>query len=720
MALCYNSVEFLYPLTRVNVMGPGKDPSGSDQLYTTVRLECEGVINTDGVHSTVFKSNGSVSSVLVAIRHYLTAPRRALYYDVASAPFARDSANAILNITDTPGTALGSGGGRDDANGPWPDESAFKVTYTTEKTFLVSWAVVVKLRDCTLTGQFQDGGLLSLRWDQSISWDKYFKAVFEWRGTAIFSSLATVSIDAFRRNKIAPEVPFGFAREKSYYTISRDGLRCDFAFTDVQLRYAPPPGVVDMDIRQNESGPTIGGMRKGEIVVNLTGVQNADPRDLAAWAITIGTNRLYAAKPLEGGIANAKAVIGQFILSTNETTQTVGASVAISYKIPPKDTPTVPSTLVKVGKFIGKSTAAIFSFGLSELGSALFGGTPEPPKTIAPGPLGGLTPAGSSVFPWIGAGTTYKRTAPPGAPPGTPVEAGPPGGFMIWADPIGTVEMPADGLDFAQSLTLFAAVLRDPCGNYVSPSPYADPGTNTELTTDGPPLPLSGPGTGDFGTGGDFDNELNGRPESVQHVAMSVSGLNADQYPAPDEVTEPIGAFAWDGANAVFSHWQCQTQYINPQGVIVSPTCNPLGVNIAIKHSSNTMTIRCRWAMKREGAPPRPPPSDLDDPNLILTKNYAAVREMNVNADEVSGVYEAEGVYEWQVLDVSKVDRTAAIPPFLNLANMAPLADWFDAQDAAANVVQAGGPVPNYFAVNQQSATANPLGNGQLNGNPPA
>jgi len=409
MALTYNGISFTYPRVEVHSMGSSLDPSNSDQTFTTIHLKAKGIINL--ALSPAIPADGDAGATLARIRHLLTTPRCPLYYDLTSPPGAAGP-NPVLNIPT----------GRDDANGPFPDPmGALDVTYTTPSTLEVAWGVTVRLRDCDGQGS---AAPLSLRWEDTIQFDNTWKATYRRTGTLIVSSLDPRAIDVYRRNNLAPAVPPGFARESASYTISRDGLRCDFVFVDGQIRYAPPYPCIDLDIVQQENSPNLGGMRKGEIHVRVRGVVNANPADMYYWAVAAGMTRLFASYPL--GAATGK-IPGSTVFRLNERKDAVEADFSISYKVPP--------------------TAAVAALG----------------RLAGLGPRARVTP-----LPWLGFATT------PASPFNLYSGPGPAAGYAPFADPTSPLSPgPADGKMLAPAVSLFAALLRDPCGSAgVKPQVY--------------------------------------------------------------------------------------------------------------------------------------------------------------------------------------------------------------------------------------------------------
>ena len=668
IALVYNGISFTYPQTQTHVMGPVKDPSGTDQTLTEIRLRVRSLLNVALLPASVSSGDTSAAGILARVRHMLTQPRADLYYDLNSlpgGPFPANGADPIINIP----------AGRDDGTGPWPDVDAFRAEYTTPDTIEVSWGCSVRLLDCALGNP---DAPLSLRWEDSISWDETWKATYRRSGTCIISSRDVNKIDDYRRNTISPPVAPGFRRKTADYTCSRDGLRCDFVFVDEQIRYAPPYPAVRMRLTQSETFPMIGGMKNGEVFVGLVGIQNADVIDLARWAIAITKARIWAANPLN---AEGK-VLGNTVVQTDESDDGVSVNCSSTYKVTPTGAQQkeagggsfwrgagaggaigagVGTIIPGVGTVFGGIAGALIGGGVS-----ILRGPDNAPPTQQ-----GQDPSKTPFFPWIGAGTT-------------PANANNPGGWAGWADPGGQVVGPADGVGLAPAVGIFAAVLNDPCGAAL----YANPNAFVSAVTLRTQVPIYNTDAG--GQGG-------AASVSTAQLTATLSTFNAAQYPQTAVNTQQTGLHTWDGEPGVYDYWQCLNEYHEDPGVIVMPTCNPDGKNIKVRHSSEMIFLRKRFAACRTGAQPNLPPRDLGDDNWVFTGGTANLREMQVAPDGVSIRYEVEGVYEYYALDPSLVDKTAEIAPFLSPTALANASKWFGGTVELSGGATGGGGDPTSF-----------------------
>lgn len=497
MALYYNGIEFVDVNTTTHITGPVKDPSGSDQLYTRITIKARTILNIQYLPATVADANGDAGAILARVRHYLTQPRAPMYYDISSPPgpagriFGAGNGQALINLP----------GGRDDANGPWPDPEAISVVYTTPETLEIQWACTVHLLDCNQESLFNGSqNPISIRWEDSLTWDETWRATFQRQGVCIIGSRGRYTIDWFRRYRINLIVPAGFRRTGAKYLVSKDGLRCDFTFTDTQIRFAPPMPAVKMKIVQSETAPTQGGMKKGAVSVELVGLQNANVRDLANWALIIMKARVWASnKLIFQGI-----VPGVMNLQTTETQDDVSVQATCSYKVNPSNQRQTSTIAAKKnwGTIIAGSVVAGPFLAVPVLaGGALL--TPSADKQ----PTQQVTdPISNSPWPWVGYGTSPTS-------PENPI------GFAPWANPYASIQPPNQGVGMSEAVSLFAALLQDPCGRGLQPVPnqldappvIQIPGSS--IITSSAPLPNTGP-TGSMWNG----------PDQIQNTPGTTGG----------------------------------------------------------------------------------------------------------------------------------------------------------------------------------------------------
>lgn len=646
MSCTYNGIDFVYPKTDVHMYGPGKDASGSDQIYTNTRFSLETLLNVAYLPAKI--TDSGPANIISRIRHYLTQPRQPFYYDYDSLP-GQTGPNPVFNIP----------GGRDDGTGPWPDDSALVVTYTTPGTLLIKWAVDFKLRYCGNDTSISVP--LSLRWEDSLTWDQNWKASYRRNGTIIISSFDTNGLDFYRRNSLMPPVAFGFRRTAANYSISRDGLRADFTFTDEQLRFAPPGVSTDMRIVQSETAP-IGPMRRGSISVRLVGIQNANVTDLARWALIILYARLLAAKPLLVNAGGATSLPGTISLETSEDVAGVEVAASCSYRTQPDPGGIAGVVGLVAAQWAAGQQAAQFQ---NLNGNLTQQGNPSAPP----------------LFPWVGTGTT--ATSPSN-----------PGGFASWANPTGAVGGPAPGVGLAAAVSLYAALLNDPCGSQVATNPNAGPYNVKLQTTPNQYNTLTGGGAGGQS------------PAEPAQLSASLSVLNASQYPTTIPTVIAAALWATDNLPGVYDHWQTNDEYLDDAGTMVAPVCNTAGKNVQLNYSSQQWALYRRWSADRVGAPPQIPPRVVNLPNGAADPNWVYVggspevapRELGLAADGVNIRYQATGVYIFQAKDPALVVPASSIPPFFDLTTGRAVAGWISGATLVGGGIlggQSGSPLGN-------------------------
>lgn len=612
-----------------------KDPSGSDQLFTGIRLEAECLMNIALLPSTFADEDAEIGAggLLKKVRHYLTQPRRELYYDLESNG-GTVGPNPVIQVPST-GSRGRNQVARDDANGPYPDDKAIEVSYTTADTLLIKFAVTTYLTDCNSPNRTIP---LSLRWADTISFDETFRATYERSGTCIISSLSIFTMDTARRNFISPRIPLGFTRVASSYEISSDGLRCNFHFMDKQIRWAPPYPAIDMSIVQSETtAPTGQGIRHGAIRVTIKGAINAHPIDLQRLCARVGNTRVIAAHGTE---FLKGTVLGQIEFETNESPAGVEAVYTVSYKIP-----------VNAGRQLMATGNVPWGALLGPAAVQAVGGADNPVNRQA------VPIAASTInYDWVGFGTSTGNPTVPNS------------SYATWANQSTSIAAPCDGLTLGTQVKLFASLLRDPCGEALEVTPNAFPTTATIRTS----VPYFNTAEG----GG------HGGPTAVDvaQLAVTLSSLTASQMATTTAVTDTQGAYIYapGGYTGVYTVWQSQNEYVDDGGNVVVPSCNPDGKSVAIQHSNQQTVLRRKWVAERLDSPPQLPPKSSGS-NFVMTNSFAGVRDMRINpGDGVTQIYRAEGVYEFACLDPNLVTENADVAPFLNAAVIGGSTGWIN------------------------------------------
>lgn len=711
----YNGVTLPYALTRVHQTGPVMDPSRSDEMLIKIRLEAEGLVTYDDALPLVASIPGgtpTAETVLKYIRHRLCQPRQALIYDTEIGPASPATRNSLINIP----------GGRDHAGGPFPDDAAIDVQITTQGCFWIKFAVETYIRECNqlFTGTEKVDEPLSIRWEESIEFTETFQAVLTRTGTAVISSLSSISIDTVRRSWVTPAIPAGFGRKTARYMMSRDGLRCDFQFVDEQLQFAPPAPATHMQLVQSEeTAPTGVGLRTGTISCNVTGALGADPKALQQIAAQVVNFRLGRSAPSRttGGL-----IIGATKFATTETRDGVSVVLVRTYKTGVRNTTPTPRGVRGwvAGGAAGATAGAALGGGLP---GAVIGGVigaiagnfwDVPPTPTTPAGVASSLP---NNFEWVGAGTTSRD------------------GYQPWASnsttaPTGIVGTAADGLGLARAVKFFAALLRDPCGNVVETTPFAEPSTLTPGTGYVGVAPGIPSGAPVFSTAVTVPATRTSPTAAIGFIAPGAGGsvpasgsggsgaLQADATAAPTTralLTAAVGAYlssqvapdqsfvnpltAADLAPGLYSLWQCYNEFDTDQGNVVVPTCNPDAPLVQIKHSANVLTFRKKWTACKMGSPPALPAEDQGD-NLVLVRKFVGLPNIVITANGTVSEYRIDGVYEYVALNPSAARVVADSPPFLAPTWAAKVYDWAD--ESAPKQLSDDGKTAPYFSTTVQ------------------
>lgn len=245
------------------------DESGADQLYTKVVLTVGAVFNSTCAPVALGESPGQAMS---RVRHMLLLPRQNLVF----APC---------------GDTLFTVAAPDDANGPEP--KACTISAITPATWDVSFTIEFCIRDCPEGDASR--AWLSLKWEETITFDENWFAVKKRSGLLILSSRdPSRSGPNGYRGLVTPDVPNGFRRKSAQYHVVKNGLGLRFDFVDVELAEPPPAPALKLTGRMVVSVPLPGGQYKAEISLRLTGSRTTSKQDLMAAAIRAAMGRVNA------------------------------------------------------------------------------------------------------------------------------------------------------------------------------------------------------------------------------------------------------------------------------------------------------------------------------------------------------------------------------------------------------------------------------------------
>lgn len=669
MGLAYNGIETGYTLTQSVQQGPEYDPSGTDQLYTRIDIRTEFILNAALNPALV----GETPAITCArIRHMLTAPRRSLFYAVG--------ADYLINLP----------GGLDDANGPFPDPAAFNIVSLNQSTFVVTFAVTVRLTDCSGEGGAAAArGYLSLRWNQATRYEgSSHLCTKRTSGLLIISSRSSIAPDNLR-GLVTPYIEPSFRRDESEYALDDSGLRYRFTFVDRELMRELPlvptstlrgnvgaganagsTTALRMSGSQIESVPLPGAIRRGSIHLRLEGSKLTHPRDLMTTAIGICFQRAR-----EGDVLEAQTKLGSIVMIggafAEDLSDSINAvTVTMEWKTKPRVNRengqkaegtnwwTVGGAGVGgvVGGVLGGPVGAVVGIGVggflgNAAGNALGGGQ---------GNIGGV---GTAI---AAAGVVTAQGKPSVAFPldlkwvGKPLQS-----TFAGASVAPAVRGTAD------AVRMVAGALLDPCGAQLQ-----------ETTLD----PVSG------------DNASVGvNPDGS---TTTIREIRADDIPDDTD-----GQYEDDGPG-IWDEYTMRAIYQTDTGTRMLPPTDEDGESVPVKMHAKFSKLTVELTAERIGSPPSIPPGESSDPNIVFLTSKNVYDSLDVAANGVSEIYKCAIIYEYGVRDASKLCMAYPVPPFLQ-ANLV--------KDLAVKAGMAiGGVIGGDTLQTSGDATANPFADGAL------
>lgn len=413
-AITYNGVKFDYVYTESLRLEPERDPAGIARISTKFTLHTKSIIYPGVSPSNPGEDPADATNRL---KEKLMQPRKALTYTVN-------------------GKTLVSTKGRDDANGP---ETTCTVSQLSPGAFLVDFTVTTWLTDCP-----EGTGYLSLSWSDTISHDMYMLTTRSRVGTLTLSPNRTPDPDSMRPI-VTPEVPSGFRRDPSEYTLSEDGRIVRFRFVDKEMMTPPPYPAVRMRGMQQES--YVAPRQVGNIHLRLDGTKGVNKRDLLAQAVFLCMSRVYASNAATG---KTGSLLMGWTVSEGLGDDECWVDVSLNWRIRPD--------AARIKGDPKNATSEPLKSLLSGQLDGVLGLQPGQAYTML-----GLTPDGKSTAA-ISTGVPWLGSALPNV------------------DPNRSIAPPANGL--ANAVRLIAAILNDPCGQ--TNELIAGGGFDAELRTDGP------------------------------------------------------------------------------------------------------------------------------------------------------------------------------------------------------------------------------------------
>lgn len=303
--LKYNGVELHNVATTEWQQEVMLDESGTDLLYTRHRITVEGILHVqagDNCPAWILPSSGSYSSAghaasgsieetMAKVQALLSRPRCELEITINAFPPAGGSSSpsAKTIFKCKPATTAG-GQDLDCANGPIPKSVTIK-QILSNKVFTVAFTIeCCRLESGKPTGTTMPPVVLNNRWSVSEAMDANF---FTTRTIAGKMKLAnSLSSGHLYKYVVVPGLEKGFKRESLEYSVSPNGLECDYTITDKQIHWAPPWPATNMEGTHSSSLAADGMNAIEDFYVRLDGSPKSDKRMLIQQAMAVTMNRL--------------------------------------------------------------------------------------------------------------------------------------------------------------------------------------------------------------------------------------------------------------------------------------------------------------------------------------------------------------------------------------------------------------------------------------------
>lgn len=584
MSLTYNGITIDQVMTERLELVPEKDPSGVDQLYTRFTLRIRTILYP-GVNPS--NPGEDPADAMKRIRHMLLTPRAPLSYSV--------NGKVVVETK-----------GRDDENGP---ETTCEYDELRPGAFLMAFTVTVRLTDCENAASKD---YLSLKWTDSIVDNAQMISTRRRTGTLVISPNRTPDANSMRP-LVTPDVPSGFRREHSEYTLSEDGRIIRFTFVDKAMMQSPPDIAVRMRGVQVESATPPGSVRMGMIRLRLDGTLGTSKKDLLAAAVYAAMSRVYASGPLQS--STGRILMG-WSVSEGLGDDECWVELSVNWRIKPDKSRSNTSGVTK------KTTPGLLTWLISPplaagitIRSAITNGAGPKPNAA-----GKDTAAISGAPAWVGA-------ALPNATPGR------------------IVAPPANGL--ANAVKLVAAILNDPCGQ--TSELVAGGGFDAELRTGGP------------GFGG-----LNGDAAATA-VNSGTGTLTAQVVPAESIPPDDQQGLYDDGKPGVYDEYTIVSRYRYNSGKVVLASTKVGEPAREVQLHNPTLKLTVEWTAVKVGGPlVIPKPANSPDGLAIWKDGTITTNETEIAADGVSERHEASGIYEYEYTRPELASIAAPLVPFLS------------------------------------------------------
>jgi hypothetical protein len=583
MGLLYGNQSFGYVQSVGLAQRWGPDESQTDQLYTIKVVTVRAVLSA-GLDPAI--EDETPAETVARVSHLLTKPRQALRYDVGG--------KTIIDVD-----------GIDDANGPVVTQC--DITPMGTASFLIQWAAEVRLTDCG-----EDGGetsWLSNRWETTITYpEPYHLATRRTVGTLVLSSRDPKGPDAYRE-LVAPEIPDGWERARSTYTLDRSGLRVRYEFEDKELGEMPPSPLIRLDGEMGEIITNFGGKRRACINLVGTADRKQDAGEVFRVLVCVAMERVYQSGPQLA--QNGTVLLTGEVKERLSTRDGVMVSLRLDWMLKPQPGRVKPQVVNPAVGRLGPAGPA----GMAEIRQRR--GIPAP--KVQPDQNGRDENAIAVAVEWLGA--ALWRADDDGRGAVTPSTFGTAG----------------------TGIGLLAAALRDPCGQ----------GTVLHEAGDGE----------DVFVGID--------PATGAEVTVEIGDLNVESdddgalYETPDGDSAGVYIHYEVAAYATFDSGRIM---LPATGAGDEPD-----VSKVVTVSGKTTRIKLEWSAERGGGPCEypDPESFFDDPNIVFLTGTLGQPGLDGMASGAAVKHGSSGVYYYGVVDPHKLKLVAPIPPYLSSSALA-------------------------------------------------
>jgi hypothetical protein len=624
--IVYNSVELSYVKTNSVDAEPVYDQSGIDLLYVRHTINVEAVVAFDPARPDKPALPGETpADTMARIEHELSLPRRPFLYEVGGKPVLQSN-------------------GLDPAGGPKPTPP--QIIGVTGESFIIRFQVEVCTNDCP--GAHGNKPVWSsLRWTQEHSVDERNLSTITTTGRMVGNAdmLRGRSLDDFR-GACTPPVPNNFSR-KSKYFMQADGLALDFAFTDTELELTPPSGVTSIkgtasfDYRPGSKAPWL-----AAIDLTLEGKVGVPKSRLMATAIAIAWDRLKKANLARQGKNKPVMIVAasfKEVLEMNKVSVQIAAMTNPPGASRHGDRPSLSGLAVGgvtaiAGAAAGLAYGALHGNVGSVLANAYLAHALAEQAEDAKEEINAARD---------GANRKAKRVDVPGGV--IPVD------LEQWGSPLLGCHGPAEAAagiapdlyGHFPGLRLVAAAFNDQC---------------LHQTLDLAQQHVEATGKAKLSTA---DKGLEGGRSATLSSSQSFSSVVV--LPSLGRlVLVPLNTIV-DRYDGVYAYYHLESTYHYRSNRRVARGTVPGSPGRVVQTTTPDLYLEVRWIARKYGMPPEEPDPTPKDDNTVHVDSVTQSRSPVVMADGQTMEFSTIGIHRYEFLDPSEVDRSAPVPPFLNV-----------------------------------------------------